>query len=162
MRKHDFTVLTCTKVYPEIPFAHRQYTHDGHCKHIHGHNWTIILTLGAKAVDKNSFIADFGDLKPLKLWIDENLDHAFVICQADPEKKLFEHMEKLGLVKLYQIPNSSSEGLASYLSVEFSDILHLKFAGRVVLLSVEIKEDSKNSAKFINPQYCGDNTVLID
>ena len=63
--------LTCTKTYFDVPFAHRQHLHDGHCSFIHGHNWDIRVTFGCERTDENGFVVDFGKLKFLKAWIEE-------------------------------------------------------------------------------------------
>jgi 6-pyruvoyltetrahydropterin/6-carboxytetrahydropterin synthase len=69
-------MLTCSKTYKDIPFAHRQPLHKGHCSKIHGHNWTIVIEFEATELDANGFVVDFGNLKYLKAFIDEHLDHA--------------------------------------------------------------------------------------
>lgn len=158
--RHDFTVLTCEKRYENIPFAHRQYTHKGHCRFIHGHNWTIVLTFGAKKTDENGFVADFGALKEIKQWIDDNLDHALVVSSDDPLYHIWTEAERLGAAKLF-VSNGSTESLAEKLYGTFFQIVHSAFSGRAVLMSIKVEEDSKNSATFKNPQYFGDNTVQL-
>ena len=59
--------LTCTKTYFDVPFAHRQHLHDGHCSFVHGHNWDIRVTFGCERTDENGFVVDFGKLKFLKI-----------------------------------------------------------------------------------------------
>ena len=81
-------MLTCSKTYRDIPFAHRQHRHDGHCALIHGHNWAIKLTFACRETDANGFVVDFGDLKYLKTWIAQNLDHACLFNESDPESCL--------------------------------------------------------------------------
>ena len=44
--------VTCSKRYSDIPFAHRQHKHDGHCAFIHGHNWAFELTFVATSLDE--------------------------------------------------------------------------------------------------------------
>jgi 6-pyruvoyltetrahydropterin/6-carboxytetrahydropterin synthase len=77
-------MITCQKTYSDIPWAHRQHRHDGHCALIHGHNGSITLTFGCHAPDENGFVVDFGKLKFLQRWIDETLDHACVFSTEDP------------------------------------------------------------------------------
>ena len=55
-------MITCSKLYKDIPFAHRQHLHDGHCSQIHGHNWDIKLTFSCKELDAMGFVVDFGKL----------------------------------------------------------------------------------------------------
>ena len=59
--EHDYSLdmLTCKKSYRDIPFAHRQHHHDGHCAFIHGHNWDITLTFACSKTDANGFVVDF-------------------------------------------------------------------------------------------------------
>lgn len=140
-------MLTCTKTYRDIPFAHRQHHHDGHCALIHGHNWAITLTFACKETDANGFVVDFGKLKYLKAWIDENLDHACLLNEDDPEKDKL--LESFGyLFQPYILPNCSSEGLAKHLYEVFNPMVAKQTDDRVWIVSVEIEEDSKNSAKY--------------
>ena len=74
-------MLTCRKTYSDIPFAHRQHLHDGHCAFVHGHNWDISITFGCEKTDENGFVVDFGKLKFIKEWLNANLDHACVFAE---------------------------------------------------------------------------------
>ena len=56
-------MITCTKRYDNLPFAHRQPNHEGHCSLIHGHNWSFEFEFKASKLDGNGFVIDFGDLK---------------------------------------------------------------------------------------------------
>ncbi|WP_269525930.1 6-pyruvoyl trahydropterin synthase family protein [Coraliomargarita parva] len=138
-------MLTCKKSYRDIPFAHRQHHHDGHCALIHGHNWGITLTFACKETDLNGFVVDFGKLKYLKKWIDSNLDHACLFNEDDPEKDRL--LELAGhLFKPYFLPSCSSEGLAQHLHSVFDPMVREQTDDRVWICAVEIEEDSKNSA----------------
>ncbi|MGJ8651352.1 MAG: 6-pyruvoyl trahydropterin synthase family protein [Opitutaceae bacterium] len=140
-------MLTCKKTYRDIPFAHRQHKHDGHCALIHGHNWSITLTFACSETDKNGFVVDFGDLKYLKHWIDDNLDHACLFNESDPEKDtLLAHSGHL--FKSYILPNSSCEGLAQHIHTVFDPMVREKTNDRVWIVEVEIYEDSKNAAAY--------------
>lgn len=49
---------------------------EGHpCGRLHGHNYVIIVELSAYDVDENGFVEDYGKLKDIGKYIDENLDH---------------------------------------------------------------------------------------
>ena len=140
-------MLTCTKTYRDIPFAHRQHKHDGHCALIHGHNWTISVSFACNEPDANGFIVDFGKLKYLKDWIEEHLDHACLLNSNDPEKDAL--LAQFGhLFKIYELPNCSSEGIAVHLHEVFSAMVKTATAGRVWITTIEIEEDSKNSARY--------------
>ncbi len=140
-------MLTCKKTYHDIPFAHRQHRHNGHCALIHGHNWAITLTFTCKETDVNGFVVDFGQLKYLKEWIDRHLDHACLFNADDPEReKLIKHFGPL--FRVYTLPNCSSEGLAEHLYGIFDPMVREQTDGRVWITQVDIREDSKNSARY--------------
>lgn len=48
----------------------------GHpCSRVHGHNYTVKITLASDTLDSRGFVTDYGELKPIKEWIDNNWDH---------------------------------------------------------------------------------------
>lgn len=49
---------------------------EGHkCGRLHGHNYRVVLYLTAVELDDVGFVIDFGDLKPFKQLINDELDH---------------------------------------------------------------------------------------
>lgn len=154
---------TCTKQYRDIPFAHRQHKHDGHCRFVHGHNWTFEITFAGvrDQRDENGFVVDFGKLGPVKDWINERFDHALILNHDDPLADHLEQMEATTAVlpaiqalyadafaKVYCLADCSCEGLANYVfgEVDAWTIKHTE--GRVKVIRVTVYEDSKNSASF--------------
>lgn len=140
------TMLTCTKLYADIPFAHRQHLHDGHCAKIHGHNWSFEFTFAADRPDANGFVIDFGKLKKLKVWLDLTFDHALLLNETDP--RLRELHRAIGDVsRIIVVDNCSCEGLAVWLMRHSDNYLPKEFhdrGGRIV--RVRVIEDSKNFA----------------
>lgn len=156
-------MLTATKIYRDIPFAHRQHTHQGHCRLIHGHNWQFEFTFAANKTDENGFVMDFGKLAWLKKWIDDHFDHTLVLNEDDPDKKfLFRSLQGLtddqrGLAKITFVPDASCEGLARWLLEECNILLNqggLAVDRNVRIVSVTVREDSKNSATY-SVSTCG-------
>ncbi|MFU8849114.1 MAG: 6-pyruvoyl trahydropterin synthase family protein [Opitutales bacterium] len=144
-------MLTCKKSYRDIPFAHRQHLHDGHCALIHGHNWAITLTFACRETDANGFVVDFGKLGYIKDWIAKHLDHACLFNEEDPEKDQL--LADYGpLFKAYALPNCSCEGLAEHLYGIFNPMVRKATDDRAWIISVEIEEDSKNSATFFTAE----------
>ncbi len=142
------SVLTCRKTYTDIPWAHRQHCHDGHCAFIHGHNWSIGITFGCDRLDPNGFVVDFGKLKFLRTWIDDHLDHACVFNSDDP---LLESLTAVGgaaVWKKYVVLRCSCEGMAEHLFGIFDKMVRDCTAGRAFVVAVEVIEDLKNSATF--------------
>jgi 6-pyruvoyltetrahydropterin/6-carboxytetrahydropterin synthase len=67
------------------------------CRHLHGHQGTIIVYLKTLGQDKgklvNGMVTDFKHLGWFKRWVDGVLDHKFIIDKSDPLfNTLFTHM----------------------------------------------------------------------
>ena len=45
------------------------------CTRLHGHNYIVDIVLESETLDKYGFVVDYLDLKPLKTYIDNELDH---------------------------------------------------------------------------------------
>lgn len=138
-------MITCSKIYSDIPFAHRQPNHNGHCFFIHGHNWSISITFSSEKLDENGFIVDFGKLKYIKEWIDRNLDHACVLSENDPCAIEFKNSKYF---KLLLVPDCSCEGLASFLFKTLNLLVFEKENGRVKITQISLEEDRKNSTTY--------------
>lgn len=145
--RNIFIMLSCKKTYRDIPFAHRQHLHDGHCAFVHGHNWSITLYFACHETDSNGFVVDFGDLKYLKEWIQTHLDHACLFNEKDPtlEALLRDHAS---LFKPYILPNCSCEGIAQHLHGVFDALVRNHTDGRVWITEVMVEEDQSNAASF--------------
>lgn len=49
---------------------------EGHqCGRLHGHNYVIEVVLAGDALNDAGFVRDYGELKPIKQYIDTQLDH---------------------------------------------------------------------------------------
>lgn len=49
---------------------------DGHkCTRLHGHTYRVEIILQSETLNEVGFVVDYGDLKPLKDYIDHHLDH---------------------------------------------------------------------------------------
>lgn len=138
---------TCSKLYQDIPFAHRQWKHKGHCNLIHGHNWSFKFTFAAHQLDDNGFVVDFGSLTELKNRLKLSFDHALVLCQDDPRLR---EIDRLGIAQLMVLPDASAEGLARYL-LHLANTLLLPNTRDVRCVEVTVWEDQRNSATFTRP-----------
>lgn len=144
--------LTCEKVYRDIPFAHRQHMHDGHCAQIHGHNFSFAFTFQARELDENNFVIDFGKLKWLKEWLEDRFDHALVLNRDDPHRPYIEDAlignSPEPLAKITIVPSGSAEGLALWVFDEVNTELMRRTVERVSLRKLVVHEDEKNSATY--------------
>lgn len=145
--------VTCIKKFSNLPFAHRQPNHSGHCALIHGHNWDFEFEFQAKGLDANGFVIDFGDLKWLRAWLEAQFDHTLVLNTDDPFLRyLLDATDTDGdrpsLANIVTVPNCGAEGLAKYVFEQVNDMLRRLTLDRVSLRRVTVFEDLKNSATF--------------
>lgn len=45
------------------------------CARLHGHNYKVVVVLGSEQLNEDGFVVDYGELKDLKTYIDDVLDH---------------------------------------------------------------------------------------
>jgi 6-pyruvoyltetrahydropterin/6-carboxytetrahydropterin synthase len=147
--------MSCSKTYPDIPFAHRQHRHQGHCARIHGHNWTLKLTFACVEYDSNGFVVDFGNLKYIKQWIADHLDHACVLAADDPLlDRIVNSVPEV--YKLYEVTNASCEGLSVHLWDIFSHLVYMHEGRRVWIAQLDLAEDTHNATCFVpTPEVVG-------
>ena len=128
-------MITCSKIYRDIPLSHRQPKHSGRCSRIHGHSWSITLTFASSELDKNGFVVDFGELHYLSGWIDEHLDK-------------LRNLADEGLLKIIEVNQASCEGIAEFLFSTFDQMVRKNTDNRAWVQKIHLEEDSKNSATF--------------
>ena|SRR5688572_8174506 len=69
----------------EFCFGHRLLDYPGKCRHIHGHNAKVCVTLAGDQLDRLGMVVDFAEIKRvLAGWIDETLDHSLLLHKDDP------------------------------------------------------------------------------
>ncbi|MFT4694721.1 MAG: 6-pyruvoyltetrahydropterin/6-carboxytetrahydropterin synthase [Francisella sp.] len=54
------------------------------CRHLHGHNATVNVYLIANKLDAQGMVTDFKHLGWFKKWIDNTIDHKFIVDINDP------------------------------------------------------------------------------
>lgn len=118
MAAHGFTI---TK---EFHFSASHTLHglpaDHKCSNLHGHNYIVKVVLEAPAVDDRGFVVDYGELSPIKRWIDDNLDHAHLAATEEEGEILYSSMKALrgaGFEQRVHVigANTSAEHLARHI-----------------------------------------------
>jgi 6-pyruvoyltetrahydropterin/6-carboxytetrahydropterin synthase len=82
------------RVMREIHFCygHRLLNYEGKCRHLHGHNGRVAITLAADRLDAIGMVMDFSRIKEVVLaWIDENIDHKMLLSENDPLLPVLRH-----------------------------------------------------------------------
>ena len=137
-----------SKTFRGFPCAHRRWRHAGHCAHVHGYSRAFTLTFRCKARTENGFVMDFGDLKPVKAWLEEHFDHTLLLDSDDPLLAQFRDLETQGACKLVVYDDVGMEGSAKFVFDWVAPWVQEHTHGRVELESVECRENDKNSAIF--------------
>ena len=127
---NETLMLTITRKL-EFDAGHRIPDHNSQCRNLHGHRYTLLITLTGEVVDQegrsdNGMIMDFSDIKALAnshlvdLW-----DHAFLVYRNDlPVRAFLDSLPDHKTVVLDRVP--TVENLAQ---IAF-DILKRAYAGR--------------------------------
>ncbi len=131
------------KVLKEHKFeaAHRLVRgYPGNCAHIHGHSWVVRFECSGEKLDQYGMLRDFGDFKAIRKWIDENLDHATMVCDEDDSLIQFLEANKQRMFVFNE--NPTSENLA-YLLLKKGRAL-----GIDNLTAVEVNETCTSCARY--------------
>jgi 6-pyruvoyltetrahydropterin/6-carboxytetrahydropterin synthase len=91
-------------------YGHRLLDYAGKCRHLHGHNGRVVITIAADQLDHRGMVLDFTDIKrAVSAWIDEHLDHRMILNEQDPAVPALQQMNE----PLYLIPtNPTAENIA--------------------------------------------------
>jgi 6-pyruvoyltetrahydropterin/6-carboxytetrahydropterin synthase len=106
--------------------SHQLRLYNGSLETMHGHNWTVILTVAADKLDAIGVVMDFHVLER-KLWKvigpfhNHNLNEVDAFCKRNP----------------------SAENVANHIAESLS------LPGKVRLVSVEVWETPENRAKLV-------------
>lgn len=86
------------------------------CRHLHGHEGKLQVYLTSDKLDKTGMVTDFRHLEWLKRWINEYIDHQFVLDVSDP---LFDQL--IGTMQLKPVFVPDTEHLAGW-TLDLSDL----------------------------------------
>ena len=150
-----FDIYRSTKTFTNLPCAHRQWRHEGHCSKIHGYSRSFHFTFGAKSLTECGFVVDFSDLKDIRKWLVSMFDHTLLLNQDDPLLRDKNFMALDGdAFTLIILPNVGMEGTAKYVFEHVNTLILNKTDERAWVVSVEVRENDKNSAIFTRAQEC--------
>ena len=61
-----------------------------HCHLLHGYSLAFTFTFGCDSLVNKNWAVDFGGLKSLKAWLEDNFDHKLALDKADPHLAKFQ------------------------------------------------------------------------
>ena len=126
----------------------RQPKAHSHCKFLHGYALQFKFTFGCEHLDERNWVVDFGGLKPLKKWLEDNFDHKVVLDEDDPQLHHFHVLEDAGLCELTIIDGVGVEKFAEH-AFNFADKLVKEMTNnRCYVVSCECAEHGSNSAVY--------------
>lgn len=128
----------------------RQWRAKSHCRFLHGYALQIHLEFEADDLCSNNWVVDFGSLKPVKKWLEENFDHRTLVARDDPALETFNGLAQAGLIDLNVVEATGCEAFARMIGehVEFF-LAEEGYAPRVRLAKCEVREHPANSGVYI-------------
>ncbi len=116
LRPSSFILTPMFRVSREIDFCygHRLLNYPGKCRHLHGHNGRVIITIETPSLDERGMVLDFDEIKKVvSRWIDENLDHRMILNRDDPAVPI---LQKLGEPLYLLDVNPTAENIAKLIA----------------------------------------------
>ncbi|WP_353777204.1 6-carboxytetrahydropterin synthase [Winogradskyella sp. 3972H.M.0a.05] len=135
--------------------AHALYGYDGKCKNIHGHSYSLDVTvIGTPINDTNNvkygMVIDFGDLKEIvKEEIVDIFDHATVFNKNTPHVELAKELERRGHNVLLVNYQPSCEMMV----IDFAEKIKKRLPENIKLHSLKLRETATSYAQW----YASDN-----
>ncbi|OIR19794.1 6-carboxy-5,6,7,8-tetrahydropterin synthase [mine drainage metagenome] len=135
----------------EFDAGHRIPNHNSQCKHLHGHRYTIEITLSGdvittEGVSEQGMVMDFSDVKHIaKERVVDAWDHAFLVYRGD--KAVLDFLNSLPghkTVVLEVIP--TAENLARVAFDLLRDAYHDTYGNHLRLERVRLYETPNNWA----------------
>jgi 6-pyruvoyltetrahydropterin/6-carboxytetrahydropterin synthase len=137
--------------YHDFSYGHRVYGHENKCADLHGHNGRVTFYCEGVELDSVGRVIDFGEIKRLCNWVEENWDHKTLIWQEDPWSFDLLKLNPNGVrIVLF---NPTSENLALHLLNKVGPVL-MSGTG-VELTKVKFMETRKCGVTFRKEQTNG-------
>jgi 6-pyruvoyltetrahydropterin/6-carboxytetrahydropterin synthase len=135
-------------------YGHRLINYEGKCRHLHGHNGRVLVTLESPTLDHRGMLIDFADIKAvLQQWIDDTLDHTMLLCKDDP---LVPILRERGERHYVMETNPTAENIARLIfergreaglpivevTLWETDTCHASFQGPLTITAVDVQANA--------------------
>ncbi len=91
-------------------YGHRLMDYAGKCRHPHGHNGQVEVSIESAKLDRLGMVVDFEEIKQkVQKWIDAELDHKMLLNKRDPLVKI---LRDLGEPVVVMDDNPTAENIA--------------------------------------------------
>ncbi len=98
--------------------AHRLPFHDGGCRNVHGHSYSMTIELVGEP-DRNGMVLDYFDMSNIVSPIIEEIDHSFLCDSSDELCRVFLETSKLKAV--FVDFSTTAENIAAWMFEKLSD-----------------------------------------
>lgn len=149
---------------------HLSISTDCACKHLHGHSYVIKVELSSPTLNSSGMVLDFKEINFMKQFVDDVLDHKFMLDVNDPNFKLITgvsapaievnftnltdlidtdedqpdvHLHRSSFVLVDFVP--TSENICKYLKLYAQDVL----GDVATVTAVELWETKKSHCRFV-------------
>ena len=113
---------------------------------LHGYSLAFTFKFGCDKLDNKNWAVDFGGLKPVKKWLEDNFDHKLVLDSKDPHIDKFKELEEMELASIVIMDGVGAEKFAEH-AFNFADKhIRAQTDNRCYVVSVECAEHGANSA----------------
>lgn len=156
---------TSTKEYVDaFPLAYRQWRADDKpgkvpgCNKLHGYALTMKFYFGGMHLDRRNWMTDYGSLRPLKEFLQDNFDHTTIVAADDPELGWFLEAQKRKIAKVVVLPHLGCEAIADMLykyvnGVFIPEQYGTGEADRIWCWKVSVRETESNEAHRIGHRH---------
>lgn len=151
------TFLRSTKAWHKLPCAHAQFFDKeldgsvGECSATHGYDRSVKMTFAGEA-DDMGWIVPFGELKPIKAFLEYYFDHTAVFPANDPRVNEIIKISESTYPPLFVyriLPYGvSMEMSALFIWEQCNPFIHTMTNGRCYIETVECIEHDSNAASF--------------
>jgi 6-pyruvoyltetrahydropterin/6-carboxytetrahydropterin synthase len=147
------TRIRVTKTF-HFEMAHALYGYDGPCKNIHGHSYSLSVTMIGKTITENGnsklgMVVDFSDLKKIiETSVISKFDHTLILNEKSPHKKLIESNLLLGKVTMVNYQPTCEN-----LLIDFAKLIQNNIPATIKLHHLKLRETSTSFAEW----YAEDN-----
>ena len=139
--------LKSSKSFHKLPCAHAQFQDaTGPCKTFHGYDRSVTFEFTGDP-DEYGWIVGFGELKPVRKFLEYYFDHTAVAPANDPRLADIQIAAAAGLFDLRVLPYGVSMEMSSlFIWEQVNPYIHHITEGRTYVSRVECREHDSNSA----------------
>jgi 6-pyruvoyltetrahydropterin/6-carboxytetrahydropterin synthase len=114
----------CTRLFG-IDAGHRVTKHESKCAHVHGHRYSIEVTVAAPALDDVGRVVDFGVVKGVVgSWLDAVMDHGYLAHPDDPIGGILQEAGHKVFFMPHDLGEPTAENIATVIMRAASGLLY--------------------------------------